>query len=259
MQILRMLACAKSGHTGGSLSAADILAALYFGIMRHRPEDPGWRERDRFVLSKGHACPALYSALSMAGYFPMGDCASLRQLGSCLQGHPDMRKTLGVDATSGSLGQGLSIANGMALSLRLDGIESRIFVMLGDGECQEGQVWEAAMTAAHYGLGKVTAIVDNNGLQIDGFVKDVMNIEPLADKWASFGWTVQTIDGHRFEEILPALEVTKTKKSTDRPSVIIAKTVKGKGVSFFENQAKYHGVAPTPEELDRAIAELEAK
>lgn len=256
ISILRMIHRAKSGHTGGSLSAADIIVALYFHVMRHRPEDPQWMERDRFVLSKGHAAPALYAALAMSGYFDPKELLTLRQLNSSLQGHPDMLKTKGVNASSGSLGQGLSIANGMALGLRLSGIPSCVYVLLGDGELQEGQVWEAAMTAAHYRLGKVTAIVDNNGLQIDGAVADVMGIEPLADKWRSFGWEVQTIDGHRFEEIVPALEGVRAKGLSDRPSVIIAKTVKGKGVSIFEGKAKYHGVAPTDDELATAMKEL---
>ncbi len=256
VNILRMLHRAKSGHTGGSLSAADLITALYFRVLKHRPQEPQWRERDRFVLSKGHAAPALYSALALSGYFDPEELMTLRQLNSCLQGHPDMKRTRGVDASSGSLGQGLSIANGLAMGLRLSGIGSQVYVMLGDGELQEGQVWEAAMTAAHYRLGKVTAIVDNNGLQIDGAVKDIMGIEPLPDKWRSFGWDVEIIDGHHFEEIIPALEKVRAKGPTDRPSVVIARTVKGKGVSFFEGLAKYHGVPPTDDELSQAMKEL---
>jgi transketolase len=256
VNILRMLHRAKSGHTGGSLSATDIMAALYFRVMKHRPEDPAWAERDRFVLSKGHAAPALYSALAMSGYFDEAELLTLRQVNSCLQGHPDMRRTRGVNASSGSLGQGLSIANGIALGLRLSRIASSVYVMLGDGELQEGQVWEAAMTAAHYRLGKVTAIVDNNGLQIDGRIEDIMGIEPLADKWRSFGWDVDAINGHDFKEIVPALEQVRSKGLSDRPSVVIAKTIKGKGVSFFEGQAKYHGVSPTDDEFARALKEL---
>lgn len=256
INILKMLNSAKSGHTGGSLSATDIITALYFHVLRHNPKDPPRSERDRFVLSKGHATPALYSALAMCGYFDAAELMTLRKLNSSLQGHPDMRKTRGIETTSGSLGQGLSIANGIAMGLRLEGLKSNVYVMLGDGELQEGQVWEAAMTAAHYKLGKVTAIVDNNGLQIDGAVKDVMGIEPLYDKWKSFGWDVQIIDGHNFEEIIPALESAKTRIVNDKPSVIIAKTIKGKGVSFFEGQVKYHGTPPTDDELKRALKEL---
>lgn len=259
IHICRMLHRAKSGHTGGSLSATDILAALYFHVMNHRPDDPDWAERDRFVLSKGHGAPALYAALALAGYFDPRELMTLRRLNSCLQGHPDMLKTRGVNASSGSLGQGLSIANGMAMGLRLDGIDSGVFVLLGDGELQEGQVWEAAMTAAHYRLGKVTAIVDNNGLQIDGAVQDIMGIEPLADKWSAFGWDVRTIDGHDVTQIVPALERVREKKPVDRPSVVIAKTIKGKGVSLFENKVKYHGTPPSDEELAAALKELGAE
>ncbi len=257
VHILKMLHEAGSGHTGGSLSATDLITALYFHVMKHRPENPDWTERDRFVLSKGHAAPALYAALAMSGYFDLKELMTLRRLNSCLQGHPDMMKTRGVNASSGSLGQGLSIANGIAMGLRLDGIDSGIYVMLGDGEVQEGQIWEAAMTAAHYRLGKVTAIVDNNGLQIDGAVKDVMGIEPLSEKWRAFGWDVQIIDGHNFEEIIPALMKAKEKGLIDRPSVVIARTVKGKGVSVFEGKAKYHGIAPSDEEFAVAMRELE--
>jgi len=256
IRIVRMLHCAKSGHTGGSLSATDIIAALYFQVMNHRSDDPAWMSRDRFVLSKGHAAPALYAALALSGYFDPEELMTLRRLNSCLQGHPDMLKTRGVNASSGSLGQGLSIANGMAMGMRLDGISSNVFVMLGDGELQEGQVWEAAMSAAHYRLGKVMAIVDNNGLQIDGAVQDIMGIEPLAEKWSAFGWDVQIIDGHHFEEIVPALEKGRGKQAFDKPSVILAKTVKGKGVSIFENKVKYHGTPPNDEELATAMKEL---
>ena len=256
IQILRMLHCAKSGHTGGSLSATDLIAALYFNVMSHRPDDPSWAGRDRFVLSKGHAAPALYVALAMSGYFDPKELSTLRRLNSCLQGHPDMLKTKGVNASSGSLGQGLSIANGMAMGMRLDGIASNVFVLLGDGELQEGQIWEAAMTSAHYRLGKIVAIVDNNGLQIDGAVKDIMGIEPLPEKWSAFGWDVQCIDGHDFNQILPALEKARSKDAVGKPSVIIARTVKGKGVSIFEHQVKYHGTPPNDEELAQALKEL---
>jgi transketolase len=256
IQILRMLHCAKSGHTGGSLSATDIITALYFRILRHRPDDPSWAERDRFVLSKGHAAPALYAALAMTGYFDPKELMTLRRLNSCLQGHPDMLKTKGVNASSGSLGQGLSIANGMAMGMRLDGIDSNVYVLLGDGELQEGQVWEAAMSAAHYRLGKVMAIVDNNGLQIDGAVQDIMGIEPLPEKWSAFGWDVQVIDGHDISQIISALQYARSKQLVDKPSVVIAKTVKGKGVSIFENKVKYHGTPPNDEELAQALKEL---
>jgi len=256
INVLKMLNKANSGHTGGSLSATDILVALYFEVMRHRPDDPAWRERDRFVLSKGHAAPALYTVLSMAGYFSMDELGTLRQLNSCLQGHPNAKLTPGVDATSGSLGQGLSVANGIALGLRLDGIESQVYAVLGDGELQEGQVWEAAMTAAHYKLGKVTVVVDNNGLQIDGFVKDVKGVEPIKDKWAAFGWDTYAIDGHDLSALVRMLTQVRGKSVTDRPTAIIAKTIKGKGVSIFENKAKYHGVAPSADELAAALKEL---
>jgi len=256
INILKMLNNVKSGHTGGSLSAADIITALYFYVLKHDPENPHDSERDRFVLSKGHAAPALYSALAMSGYFDLKELMTLRKLNSNLQGHPDVRKTRGIEATSGSLGQGLSIANGMAMALRLQGIKSSVYVMLGDGELQEGQVWEAAMTAAHYKLGKVTAIVDNNGLQIDGKVKDIMEVEPLKEKWKAFGWRVQVIDGHNFEDIVPALENAKIRDATDNPLVLIAKTIKGKGVSLFEGVVKYHGAPPTDEELKTALREL---
>lgn len=256
VEILKMLNRAASGHTGGSLSATDIIAALYFRVMDHDPRNPLWPERDRFVLSKGHGAPALYTALAFSGYFDKKELATLRQVGSILQGHPDMRKTRGADASSGSLGQGLSIANGIAMGLRLDGIGSNVYAMLGDGELQEGQVWEAAMSAAHYRLGKLIAIVDKNGLQIDGEVRKVMGVEPVDAKWRAFGWDVMEINGHDFSEIIPALESPRGKALQDRPTVIIARTVKGKGVSFFENQARYHGVAPSNDELQRALKEL---
>ncbi|MEI7590515.1 MAG: transketolase [Deltaproteobacteria bacterium] len=258
VDILKMLNTSKSGHTGGSLSAIDIIASLYFSIMKHDPQNPKWEQRDRFVLSKGHAAPALYATLAECGYFEKALLNSLRQIDSQLQGHPSNRATIGVDATSGSLGQGLSVANGMGLGLRLNNNPAHTFVLLGDGELQEGQVWEAAMSAAHYRIGKVTAIIDNNGLQIDGFVKDIMNVEPINEKWRSFGWDVETIDGHDFSQLLPALRKAKQKELFDMPTVIIAKTVKGKGVSIFENKAKYHGTPPNDEELSIALKELGA-
>ena len=253
-EIVKMLTEAGSGHTGGSLSAADIVAALYFYKMRHRPEDPEWKERDRFVLSKGHAAPVLYAALALTGYFDRELLTTLRRIDSPLQGHPSSKMLRGVEISTGSLGQGLSIANGMAMGLRMDGLDSRVYCLLGDGELQEGQVWEAAMTAVHYRIDNICAIVDNNGLQIDGFCCDVMKIEPITEKWKAFGWHVMDIDGHAMEQIVSALDEAERVKG--RPSVIVARTVKGKGVSFFEGKAEYHGIAPTKEERDRALEEL---
>jgi len=252
--ILDMLNRANSGHTGGSLSAADILTALYFSQMNHDPNNPNWEERDRFVLSKGHGAPALYAVLARCGYFDPEELKSLRKMGSMLQGHPDMNTTPGVEISTGSLGQGLSIANGMALGLKLDKKSSRVYVLMGDGEIQEGQIWEAAMSAAHYKIDNLCALVDLNGLQIDGPVKTIMNIQPIADKWQSFGWHVFEVDGHDLEAILDALH--KAEKIKGKPSILICTTVKGKGVSFFENKVEYHGVSPTDEELERALQEL---
>ena len=250
-----MLTLAGSGHTGGSLSAADIVTALYFSKMRHKPDEPGWRERDRFILSKGHAAPLLYAVLAMAGYFDISALKTLRKLGSPLQGHPCSRVLPGVEISTGSLGQGLSVSNGMAMGLKMDNIGSRVYCLLGDGEIQEGQVWEAAMTAAHYKLDNLCAIIDLNGLQIDGPVSKVKAIEPVASKWAAFGWNVIDIDGHDMKEILDALDDAETVKV--KPSIILAHTIKGKGVSFFEGKVEYHGMAPTPEELEKALKEME--
>jgi transketolase len=255
IEILKMLTEAGSGHTGGSLSAADIVAALYFCKMRHKPKDPRWRERDRFILSKGHAAPVLYAALALSGYFDKPLLKTLRKLGSPLQGHPCSKKLPGVEISTGSLGQGLSIANGIAIGLKLDKLSSRVYCLLGDGEIQEGQVWEAAMTASHYKLDNMCAIIDNNGLQIDGLCSDVMCIEPIVNKWAAFGWHVIDIDGHNMEAILDAFDEAETIKG--KPTMIVARTVKGKGVSFFEGKVQYHGVAPTSEELEKALKELE--
>ena len=251
--IVRALHKSQSGHTGGSLSAIDMVTALYFSKMRHDPANPAWEERDRFVLSKGHAAPAQYVALAEAGYFPREDLMMLRRLGSHLQGHPDSKSTPGVEVCTGSLGQGLSMANGMALALRLDGRESRVYALLGDGELQEGQVWEAAMAAAHYKIDNLCALVDANALQIDGEVAKVMNVAPIAAKFRAFGWHALEIDGHDMAAILAALDHAETVKG--EPTVIVAKTVKGKGVSFFENKAAYHGVPPSDEELPRALPE----
>lgn len=254
IEILKMLTEAGSGHTGGSLSAADIVTALYFYKMRHNPEDPKWKERDRFILSKGHAAPLLYAALSLSGYFNKHLLKTLRKLGSPLQGHPCSKMLPGVEISTGSLGQGLSIANGIAMGLKLDGLSSRVYCLLGDGEIQEGQVWEAAMTAAHYKLDNLCAIIDNNGLQIDGQCSDVMSIEPIVNKWEAFGWHVIDINGHDMKAILNAFDEAEGVKL--KPTMIVARTVKGKGVSFFEGKVQYHGIAPTREELERALKEL---
>lgn len=249
--IVKALHKSQSGHTGGSLSAMDMVTALYFHEMKHNPADPAWAQRDRFVLCKGHAAPALYVALAEAGYFPKEDLMTLRRLGSHLQGHPDSKKTPGVEVCTGSLGQGLSMANGMALGLRLDGSASRVYALLGDGELQEGQVWEAAMAAGHYKLDNLCALVDVNRLQIDGEVANVMAVEPVTDKFRAFGWNVIDIDGHDMGAIVEALGNAATVKG--QPTVIVARTVKGKGVSFFENKASYHGVPPSDEELPKAL------
>lgn len=255
IEILKMLTEAGSGHTGGSLSAADIVTALYFYKMRHNPKDTKWRERDRFILSKGHAAPLLYAALALSGYFDKALLKTLRKIGSPLQGHPCSKILPGVEISTGSLGQGLSIANGIAIGLKMDGLNSRVYCLLGDGETQEGQVWEAAMSAAHYKLDNMCAIIDNNGLQIDGHCHDVMTIEPIVGKWAAFGWHVIDIDGHDMEAILDAFDEAETVKG--KPTMIVARTVKGKGVSFFEGKVQYHGIAPTSEELEKALKELE--
>jgi transketolase len=253
--IVVMINKSKSGHPGGSLSSADIVSALYFNEMNIDPKNPKMEDRDRFVLSKGHAAPVLYAALAEKGYFDRELLNTLRKFGSPLQGHPDMNKLPGIDISTGSLGQGLSVANGMALSAKLDNKSYRTYVLLGDGEVQEGQVWEAAMTSAHYNLDNVCAFLDSNNLQIDGKVDKVMGVEPLDDKWRAFGWNVIIIDAHNFEEILGALEAAKAHKG--QPTMIIAKSIKGKGVSFMENVAGFHGVAPTDEETAQAIKELD--
>jgi len=251
VSIVKTLHKSQSGHTGGSLSAMDMVTALYFYKMRHNPADPGWEGRDRFVLSKGHAAPAQYVALAEAGYFPVEDLMMLRRLGSHLQGHPDSKSTPGVEVPTGSLGQGLSMAVGMALGLRLDGKANRVYALLGDGELQEGQVWEAAMAGGHYRLDNLCAMVDANALQIDGEVAKVMNVAPIADKFRAFGWNALEIDGHNMAAITDSLDMAETVKG--KPTVIVAHTVKGKGVSFFENKASYHGGPPSDEELTRAL------
>lgn len=254
VDVLKMLNTARSGHTGGSLSSLDVLTVLFFHQLRHDPSNPAWEERDRFVLSKGHAAPALYACLAEAGYFPRDDLKSLRRLGSHLQGHPDMNKTPGVEVCTGSLGQGLSQAVGLALAARLRGLPSRIFTLLGDGEVQEGQIWEAAMAAGHFALDNLCAILDWNGLQIDGEVAKVMNVAPLGPKFLAFNWHVLEVDGHDVDAIARAL--ADAEKTAGRPTMIIARTVKGKGVPFFEHKANYHGVPPSDEELGRALEHL---
>jgi transketolase len=257
ISILRMIHRSQSGHPGGSLSCLDILVCLYFAEMRHYPFEPQWPGRDRFVLSKGHAAPALYAVLHRCGYISQADLDSLRELSSILQGHPDSRRCPGVEASTGSLGQGLSVAHGMALVLRHLPDAPRVYVVLGDGELQEGQVWEATLSAAHYRTANLCAFVDFNGLQIDGAVRSIKGLDPLVDKFTAFGWNALEIDGHDMEGILSALD--RARACTDRPTVVVAHTVKGKGVSFIENKAEWHGKAPNDEELARAVAELERK
>ncbi len=256
--LLAMIHHAKSGHPGGSLSASDIVTALYFHEMNLRPEEPAWRERDRFVLSKGHCCPVVYTALAMRGYFPMAELMNLRKIGSILQGHPYMRKTPGIDMTTGSLGQGLSAGVGMAISLRHDRLPARAFVLLGDGELQEGQVWEAAMTAAKYKLDNLVAIVDKNRLQNDETVENIMPIDPLADKWRAFNWEVLTLDGHDMCDIVLTFRKARLLRGRGKPVVLIADTVKGKGVSFMENVVSWHGTPPDDAQFARACSEIDA-
>ena len=245
---------AKSGHPGGALSSADILACLYFNELNIDPQNPKMENRDRFVLSKGHSCPGLYSALAHRGFFSTDLLKTFRHTDSTLQGHPDMKYIPGVDMSSGSLGQGFSCACGMALSAKISGKDYRTYALVGDGESQEGQIWEAIMFAAHYKLDNLCLIIDNNGLQIDGKVSDVMNTMPYESKLEAFGWNVITVDGHNIEEILSALASAKAVKG--KPTAIVAKTVKGKGVSFMENQAGWHGKAPDEAQYNQAVAEL---
>ena len=259
VQILRMLAHAGSGHPGGSLSVIDILTTLYFGRLRYDAKHPDWPERDRVVLSKGHAVPALYSVMAKAGFFPEKQLITLRKLGSPLQGHPDRTALPGIEAATGSLGQGLSVSLGLALGLKLTGSKSRVYCILGDGEVQEGQVWEAAMSAPKLGqpehaLDNLTVILDYNKIQLDNFVKKVLDIEPIAAKWQSFGWPVIEIDGHDIAQITKALD--QAEATTGTPTFIVAHTVKGKGVSFMENDPEWHGKAPKPAEAIKAIREV---
>jgi transketolase len=255
IDILKMLHGCGSGHTGGSLSSADIMAALYFGKMKYDPKRPDWKERDYFILSKGHAAPVLYTTLAHAGFLETSELCTLRKIGSRLQGHPDSKYLPGVEISTGSLGQGLSVACGIALSRRLDKAPNRVYALLGDGELQEGQVWEAAMTAAHYKLDNLCALVDNNGLQIDGPVARVMGVEPITDKWRAFGWDVQDIDGHDMAQIIAALDKAGTVKG--KPSAIVCRTVKGKGSKCFEGKVEFHGTTPSKEELETALKELD--
>lgn len=252
--IVKMLTESSSGHPGGSLSAVEILTSLYFSEMKIDVKNPRWEDRDRFVLSKGHAAPVLYATLAERGFFDKKELMTLRKINSMLQGHPNMHDTPGVDMSTGSLGQGISAANGMAIAGKLDKKDYRVFALLGDGELEEGQVWEAAMSAAHYKLDNLTAFVDHNGLQIDGKITDVMNPEPIADKFRAFGWNVICIDGHNFNEIFAAIDEAKAFKG--KPTLIVAATIKGKGVSFMENQASWHGTAPSKEQCAQAISEL---
>ncbi len=253
-EIVKMLGQAGSGHTGGSLSAADIVACLYFWEMNIDSGNPGGEDRDRFVLSKGHAVPVLYAALAEKGFFPREKLATLRKINSPLQGHPDMRKLAGIEASTGSLGQGVSWAVGMALAARIDNKDYRVYALLGDGEIQEGMVWEAAMAAAHYKLDNLLIFIDNNGLQIDGRTQDVMSPEPVADKFKAFGWEVLNINGHNYQEIMGALNTGRNIKG--KPTAVIARTIKGKGCSFMEDNVDWHGKAPGREEIDKALAEL---
>jgi len=252
--IIKMLGEAGSGHSGGSLSAADIVACLYFWEMNIDPSRPQWEERDRFVLSKGHAAPVLYAALAEKGFFPREELGRLRKLGSPLQGHPDMRKVAGVEASTGSLGQGISWAVGMALAAQMDRKDYRIYALLGDGELEEGLVWEAVMAAGHRKLDQLLAIVDYNGLQIDGPLREVMSPEPIADKFRAFNWEVLEIDGHDCQAIMQALHTARQVKG--KPTAIVARTIKGKGCSFMENKVEWHGTTPNKEQVEKALSEL---
>lgn len=249
-----MLAEAGSGHPGGSLSSVEIVTALFFHVLRLKPEDPNWPDRDRFILSKGHAAPLLYAALAERGFFPREELLTLRKLGTRLQGHPAKEQLPGVEASTGSLGQGLSMGLGTALAAKLDQRDYRVYVLLGDGECEEGQVWEAAMAAAHYKADNLTAVLDYNGLQIDGPIEEVMSPLPFPDKWRAFGWAVRQVDGHDIPELIDALNWAAGVKG--QPSIIIAKTVKGKGVSFMEDLAGWHGKAPDAKQAAQALDEI---
>jgi transketolase len=255
IDVIEMLIEAQSGHSGGSLGAADLLTALYFSELNHEPKNPWWEDRDRFILSKGHICPVLYAVLARCGYFPLEELKTLRKLHTRLQGHPAKNKGLpGIEVSTGSLGQGLSIAVGIALAGKKDGKKWHVYCMTGDGELDEGSIWEAVMAGAHYHLDNLTLIVDNNNLQIDGYIRDVMNLYPLKEKFIAFNWDVVEVDGHNMEDILKGFSLARDNKG--KPTVIIAKTVKGKGVSFMEDVAGWHGIAPKPEEGEKALKEL---
>ena len=253
--IVTMLAKAGSGHPGGSLSAVELVTALYFRVLQHNPQHPEWPDRDRFILSKGHAVPVLYATLAEAGYFSQEELWTLRKPGSRLQGHSDSNLTPGVEMTAGSVGMGLSFGIGQALAARLDGKGYHAWVVLGDGECDEGQVWEAAAAAKHFQIRNLITILDRNKIQNDGFTRDIMDLEPLAEKWRAFGWVVQEIDGHDMQQVAEALEKARELSTSCLP-IVIAHTVKGKGVSFMENNPDFHGKAPTPEQLEKALQEL---
>ena len=256
---LKAIHQAKSGHPGGSCSAAEILAVLYGAVLKHRPTEPGWAERDRLVISKGHASPAIYSVLALQGYYPLAEFLSgFRQLGSPYQGHIDASKVAGVEFSTGSLGHGLSAANGMALGLRLDRSPVQVYALLSDGELQEGQTWEAAMAAAHYQLGNLTAIVDRNRIQLDGFTEQTMALEPLADKFKAFGWAVTELAGHDLNALYSALQSARERPASAPPTLILANTIKGQGISFMADQVKWHGSAPNDEQLSAALTELSA-
>ncbi len=258
IDIVKMIGAAGSGHPGGSLSCTEIMTALYFGgVLAYDPENPEWDERDRFILAKGHAAPALYAALAHAGFFPCEELITLRKITSRLQGHPDSNRIPGVEISTGSLGQGLSIAAGMACGLKLNGSPQTVFALMGDGECQEGQVWEAAMFAAHRNLDNLVGIVDLNGLQIDGRIEDVCNPGDLGDKFSAFGWDCTHVNGHDIDELIQTLSAAKADRC-GKPHMIIAHTVKGRGVSFMENEAGWHGKAPNAEQLEQALADLGA-
>jgi transketolase len=257
IEIVKMIGAAGSGHPGGSLSEVELLTALFFRIMRHDPQNPTWRDRDRFILSKGHGCPALYAAYAEAGYIQRDVLMTLRKLGSPLQGHPDRRMLPILEASTGSLGQGISIGIGCALAAKLDQLDYHTFVMVGDGEIQEGQNWEAAMFAPYHRLGNLTVIIDNNKQQLDDWTEKILDLSPLRQKWEAFGWNAVEIDGHDLEQVIPALELARHNRS-GKPNLIVAHTIKGKGVSFMENNIKWHGVAPKPDEVTAAVQELEA-
>ena len=253
-EIVKMIGASASGHPGGSLSAADVMTALYFSELNQEPATVEDDSRDRFILSKGHGVPAQYAAMALRGYFDRESLSTLRQFGSPLQGHPERGRMPGIEASTGSLGQGISIGIGMALAARLDQADWRTYVLIGDGEANEGQIWEAAMSAAHFGLGNLCVIMDCNGIQLDGFVKDILDMGDVSEKWRAFGWNTITIDGHDMAQVLDAFD--QARRVTDKPTCIVANTIKGKGVSFMENNPGFHGVAPTADEVERALAEL---